>query len=64
MKTKKFQPIAKTDHEKKIIGAFLNGDLTAREAGKAIGLSHQGIINFVASLTRKWYQDHKIKEIY
>ena len=64
MKTKYFIPVLKTEHEKKVIGAFLNGDLTSREAGKQLGMSHQNIINLVSSLARKWYQEHKIKEIY
>ena len=63
--TTKFRiPVLPDDHSKKIIGAFLNGDLTTRQAGEALNMSHQGIINLVCSLARKWYQDGEIKKVY
>ena len=64
MKTKHYQPVLKTEDEKKTVAEFLMGTLTTREAGKRLNLSHQGIIHLVCALARKWYQDKNIKEIY
>ncbi|MCH7640967.1 hypothetical protein IID22_02070 [Patescibacteria group bacterium] len=66
MKTRnnRFIPVLKNQHEKKVIACFLAGDMTSREAGEKMDMTHQGLINLVCSLTRKWYQDHKIKEVY
>ena len=65
MKRRKYNyPNLNTDREKKIIASFLNGDITTREAGKALGISHQNVVNLVSSLARKWYQDNNILRVY
>jgi len=35
---------------------YLNGDISSRELGTILGISHQGSINFVAQICRQWVQ--------
>lgn len=47
-------------NERAIILNFLSSTITSRQAGKEIGLSHQGVINLTTNLIRSWIRDGKI----
>lgn len=47
------------DDEKNVL-RFLNGELTCREFGKLIGVSHQQAINLVSAICRQWYRQKKL----
>lgn len=50
-----------TPKEEKIFLSFLKGELSTREAGKALNLSHQQVINASTSLCRQWYTEGRLK---
>lgn len=43
------------------INDFMAGRINTRQAGRILGVSHQQVLNMVAALFRKGYQDGKIK---
>lgn len=42
------------------IVAFLKGEISSRELGVEIGMSHQGVINLVTSVCRQWVREGKL----
>lgn len=40
---------------------YLLGEITTREAGKQMGISHQGICNLSGQLAIQWYKNKKIE---
>lgn len=60
MSNKLMQEYKLTGNEQASILNFLSGKITSREAGKAINLSHQQIINLTTSLVRSWVKQGKL----
>lgn len=44
-----------------ILKKFLKGEMTSREAGKKLNISHQGVINLSVKFIRSMIQKKKIK---
>lgn len=42
---------------------YLAGDISSREAGKNMGISHQQVINLTAQICRQWFQAKKVGKI-
>lgn len=45
----------------KVVMEYLAGELSTRQAGRELGISHQAILNLTTSLLREWYQEGKVK---
>lgn len=48
--------IGLSDLEKAQVLKYLAGDISSREAGKTLGYSHQGAINFILQVCRQLFQ--------
>lgn len=59
--TRKRYRVVVNDTEEGAIILFLKGEITTREVGKVLGLSHQGAINFINNVCRQWFQDKKLR---
>lgn len=42
---------------KKAVLRFLSGEISSRELGKILDISHQQALNFVNSTCRQWFQE-------
>ena len=56
MKTRKVL----TEKETEGVWNYLWGRKSARQVAKDIGMSHQSVINLVATICREWIQDKKL----
>ena len=43
-----------------VIRDYLEGDLSSRGAARELNISHQAVINLIASVFKEWYLDGKI----
>ena len=50
-----------TKKEEQAIKSWLMGNLTYRELGKAINMSHQGAVNAVSNVCKQWVKQGKLE---
>jgi DNA-directed RNA polymerase specialized sigma subunit len=43
------------DKTKEVLKQYLEGDLSTRAAARELGISHQAVINLIASILKQWY---------
>lgn len=59
--TRKRYRVVVNKQETGAIQLFLRGEISTREVGKVLNLTHQGAINFINNVCRQWVQDGKLK---